>query len=159
MLEALRSPGAISQFYVLARTINVNTARADRETEGYDVSLVANPTRNRTLSLNDSSTHAISNHSIPEVVEWAEESIAYWERFDTNLVTTGATTIATEILNLCEYIRQRTGPDGRARLGNRHEKYNFFTRYSFDGSLKRGVGGANHYQGKTKIGIAKNNEL
>jgi len=160
ILEALRGAGAISQADVLARTINVNTARADRETEGYEVSLVANPTRNWTLSVNYSYTNAISNNSVPEVVEWANESIAYWERFDTNLVTSGSTTIATEIFNLRDYIRQRTGPDGRALEGNRQEKYNFFTRYSFDGALKGVfVGGGYRYQGKMMIGIDNNNEL
>ncbi len=153
ILSALQDASEITTTAADTRTVNVNTARSDRDSSGYELSLVAHPTKAWRLSLNYSRTDAIASNSIPEVLAWAADNIAYWQQFDPGLVTTGSTTIADEIADLQDSLANITSVDGRSLVGNRRDKFNVFTRYDLGGVMQHFyVGGGYTYQGKIVMG-------
>lgn len=58
VLDALEAAEQVTAAEVTARTVNVNTARSDRDSVGYEFSLVANPTTQWRVSINYSLTDA-----------------------------------------------------------------------------------------------------
>ena len=154
VLDALQAAGQITATELEARTVNVNTARSDRDAVGYEFSLVANPTAQWRVSVNYSRTDAVESNIIPEVRAWAEDAIAFWSTKDTSIVTGNNLTIATEIANLRQNIADQISAEDIAEVGNRRHNFNIFTRYDLTGKLKGAfVGGGWRYQGPIVMGL------
>lgn len=154
VLDALQEAGEATPAEVAARTVNVNTARSDRDAVGYELTFVANPTAQWRVSVNYSLTDAVESNIMPEVRAWAEDAIAYWSTKDQNLVTGSNLTIATEIVNLRQNIADQVSAENIAEVGNRKHNFNIFTRYDLTGKLKGAfVGGGWRYQGPVVMGL------
>lgn len=160
VLDALEAAGQVTAAEVTARTVNVNTARSDRDSVGYEFSLVANPTTQWRVSINYSRTDAVESNMIPEVRSWAEDAIAFWSTKDPTIVTGNNLTIATEIANLQQNIADQISAEDIAQVGNRRHNFNVFTRYDLTGKLKGAfVGGGWRYQGPIVMGLNDANTM
>jgi iron complex outermembrane recepter protein len=154
VLDALQAARQVTAAEAAAREVNVNTARSDRDSEGYEFTLVANPTKQWRVSVNYSLTNAVESNIVPEVRAWADDAIAFWSTKDTSLVTSSNITIATEIANLRQNLADQISAENIAEVGNRRKNFNIFTRYDLAGSLKGFfVGGGWRYQGPVVMGL------
>ena len=154
VLETLQAAGQITAADVAARTVNVNTGRSDRDSEGYEFTFVANPTPQWRVSVNYSRTDAVESNILPEVRKWADDAIAFWSTKNTALVTSSNLPIATEIVNLRQNLADQISAENIAEVGNRRHSFNVFSRYDLGGRLKGGfVGGGWRYQGPIVMGL------
>lgn len=158
ILDGLRSANLISQSDYDARRLDgLNGQRRDKDTEGYELTLTANPTKNWRLSVNYSRTEGTEDNIIPEVVAWWTEAKAYYQRFPQNTPTgIGVDTLATEIQEEDDRISDAKSVEGFGLIGNRKHKANFFTRYTFAEGFLKGLylGGGYRYQGRMLTGRA-----
>jgi iron complex outermembrane recepter protein len=154
ILDALVAARSISAADAQARRLASNGDYSDRESDGWEFRVVANPTNNWRLQANYTITDAIESNILPSVRAWAEENIAFWSRFNTAIPTSTVPSIAQEITNLRNDIAAQTEAEGRGAIGNRRFKGNVFTRYDFSQSWLRGlyVGGGYRYQSRMLIG-------
>jgi iron complex outermembrane receptor protein len=126
VLETLQAAGQVTAADVAARTVNVNTGRSDRDSKGYEFTLVANPTPQWRVSVNYSLTDAVESNILPEVRSWADDAIAFWSTKNTALVTSSNITIATEIANLRQNLADQISAENIAEVGNRRHSFNIF---------------------------------
>jgi iron complex outermembrane recepter protein len=154
VLDALRNANLITQGEVERRTVTANGATFDRKSDGYEFQVTGNPTRNWRLLANFSIAHATEDNIAPEVKAWAADNLPFWSRFNQNLVTSGAATLASEQATLRSALDELFDTEGAGQLGNREYKVNAFTRYGFTQGLVRGVfvGGGYRHQSKMLVG-------
>jgi iron complex outermembrane recepter protein len=154
VLDALTNAGQITAAEAATHRVLANGAYSDRESDGYEFRVVANPTNNWRLQANFSITDAVESNIMPEVLAWAATETAYWRRFNTAQLTSANISIAQEILNLQDDIETQTSADGLGAVGNRRYKANLFTRYDVSWAPVRGLylGGGYRYQSKMLIG-------
>ena len=151
---ALLSAGRITVAEADDRASNANATSRDKSSEGYELSLTANP-GNWRLSVNGSYTDGTYSKIIPEVVEWWAGQKAFYSRFPQNIQTgVGANTIADEIATEDDFLAETLSGEGIGLVGNAKYKANFFARYSFKQGFLRGAfaGGGYTYTGKTLVG-------
>ncbi|HUR57336.1 MAG TPA: secretin and TonB N-terminal domain-containing protein [Opitutaceae bacterium] len=153
VLDALVAARAITAAEAAGRRLTATGGYTDRESDGWEARLVANPTPHWRLQANFSITDVIEDNILPEVRRWADENATYWNRFDTQIRTSTAT-IAQEIATMRDEIAAQIDAEGRGAIGNRRNKANVFTRYDFSTSWLRGVyvGGGYRYQGPMLVG-------
>jgi outer membrane receptor protein involved in Fe transport len=133
-------------------------------TDGYELSITGNPTKNWRLVANYSYTEGVEENIIKEVLPWWAEKRAFYtsSRFPQDLQGTfQGRTIADEIAVEDDYIATRRSVEGVGLIGNRKHKFNVFTRYTFAGGFLKGayVGGGYRYQGKMLVGRAPDDSL
>jgi outer membrane receptor protein involved in Fe transport len=159
VLDALLNRGLISGADAASRRTIANAGYFDRESDGYELQMIANPSRNWRVSANFSSTQAVESNIFPEVAAWADEAIAFWSTKDTSIVTSGNRTIADEIANLRDDVDFQRSVEGIGSIGNRRYKANFFARYEFAGTRLKGlyVGTGYRYQSKMLTALAAGN--
>lgn len=150
VLDTLLNAGQITAAERAARDTLANAGYFDRESDGYELQLVANPLPNWRVQANFSITNAVESNIFPEVAAWAEETITFWSTKNLNLVTSGNRTIAEEIVNLRDDIQRQKSVEGIGSIGNRKYKANVFTRYEFSQGPLKGlfIGGGYGYQSK-----------
>jgi hypothetical protein len=154
VLSALEAARQITAAEFVARTVNVNNGRSDRDAVGYEFAFVANPTPQWRVSMNYSITNAVESNILPEVRAWAEDAIAFWSTKDTSLVTSSNIPIATEIINLRQKLADQISTENIAEVGNRKHQFNVFTRYDLTGRFKGWfTGGGWRYQGPIVMGL------
>jgi outer membrane receptor for monomeric catechols len=155
ILNALVDAGRITAAEADTHRV-VNTGSTfGRLVEGYEVTLVANPTRNWRLQANFSYTDGYTSEVAPEVQEWAARELPFFKRFDQSIVTQSNLRTIGEVLEAWEeYNNQQLDFVGLALAGNRKYKANLFTSYSFSQGMLRGltVGGGYRHQSKIPIG-------
>jgi outer membrane receptor for ferric coprogen and ferric-rhodotorulic acid len=148
---ALVQAGRMTQAQADAETFNWNAAIIDTASKGWELELVANPTKNWTVRANYSHTQRDRENFFVEGYTWFGEKFAEWRKLAggdatlTSLVETNITQI------------QQNELDGRAvaqeqGFGSIPHKATVTTRYKFDGNFLserlKGlfVGGAVRYQ-------------
>ncbi|MDP3072889.1 MAG: hypothetical protein Q8N18_21535 [Opitutaceae bacterium] len=151
VLGQLVTNGLITSAERERRRISSGGYQFDVASTGYEFSVTANPTKNWRLQANYSISDPVSSNIAPEIKAWAASEIAFFKRFDQNLLITAVnTTLAAEISRweLAHAINQSV--DGVGTAGNRREKASVVTNYSFrDGFLKGfRVGGTVAHQSK-----------
>lgn len=154
VLDALVGAGEISAAVADSLRVNTNAGYFDRESEGWEFRVVANPTPNWRIQANYTLTDAIESNIIPEVQGWANDAISFWSKYNTALVTSSSITIAQEIANLRNNLQEQISVDGAGAIGNRRAKFNVFTRYDFTRGAFRNfyIGGGYRHQSKMLIG-------
>jgi iron complex outermembrane recepter protein len=110
VLDALVNSGQLSATEAAAHRVIANGGYSDRESEGWEFRLVANPTSNWRLQANYSITDAIESNIMPEVRAWAGQETAFWRRFNLNTPTSSAPSITQEIVDLQDDIEDRLRP-------------------------------------------------
>ncbi len=153
ILDALINAGQLSAAEAATHRVLANGAYSDRESDGWEFRLVANPTSAWRLQANFSTTDATEDNIMPEVHAWADQEIAFWSRFNTGLPTSAQPSIAQEIANLRDDLETQTSAEGVGAIGNRRHKANVFTRYDFSAPRLKGlyIGAGYRYQGKMLI--------
>jgi iron complex outermembrane recepter protein len=154
VMDALINARVVTVDEAARHRVLANGAYSDRESNGWEFRLVANPTSSLRLQANYSITEATESNIMPEVIAWAAQETAFWRRFNTALTTSSGISIAQEILNLEDDIETQTSADGLGAIGNRRYKGNVFARYDVTQSWLKGMflGGGYRYQGKMLVG-------
>ncbi|ACB75331.1 TonB-dependent receptor [Opitutus terrae PB90-1] len=159
VLGALVAGGRITAGEQAARTISANGYMEDREADGWEFSLIANPTPNWRISANFSINNLVKQNSMAEVKAWADENTAYWRQKGGNDFLLGGgdwDTIGAQIGWLYQYhIDNVVALDGLQARGERKYGANLYTKYTFsDGALKGfSVGGGGRYQSPNVLGF------
>lgn len=152
ILAALRDAGRITQAQVDAQSFNWNAAIIDTASKGYEVELIANPTRNWTIRANYSKSERDRENFFAEGYAYFGQKFPEWRA----LAAGNAALLATIETNITAI--QNNELDGRAvaqeqGFGSIPHKATLTTRYKFDGQGFLGerlkgafVGGAVRYQ-------------
>ncbi len=159
VLDTLVDAGVISSTDADARRVLANVYTFDNVSEGYELTLTANPTNNWRVTLNYSNSELVQSNIAPEVVEWFAENRPLWE---SNLeLSTGNVTIGEEIEDLEEWIAARKQLEGQEAQGSREHSFRIFTRYEFDQGILNGfhVGGGARYISGSAIAAASNGDV
>jgi hypothetical protein len=179
ILNALRNPDpAVSATPFItaaeynARLINANGFMFDRESSGWEFTLVANPTSNWRVSANFSINDVIARNSMAEVKAWAVANEAFWlskvptsGTYAGNAFPTGALgdaswdNLGNQVRWMNQYaIDNVVALDGHNARGQRKYGGNLYTKYTFDrGVLKNiSIGGGGRYQSKNVLGMYDN---
>jgi outer membrane receptor for monomeric catechols len=147
VLNALVEAGEITASEANARRSNANAVTFDRAGDGYEFEIVANPTSNWRIMANFTRSNVVETNTGDEAVAWADEQTAYWQTFDTNLMTESGRTIAQEIEDTYDQLDQLRSTNGFPSVGNGRNKATLFTRYSFSSGALKGfyIGGGYRY--------------
>ena len=155
ILAALFDAGLISDADRQSRLINANGYMQDRDAEGWEFQLIANPTPNWRISANFSINEVVGKNSMAEVKRWADENAAYWlaaaapQGGDGFLLGGGAwDTLGANIGWMNDSIEEVTGLDGKEVRGQRKYGGNVYTKYTFSTGALKGfsIGGGARYQ-------------
>ncbi len=165
VLQALQTAGLISSADVTARTIDANAYLQDRNADGWEFSLIANPTPNWRLSANFSINHVKMENIMSEVQSWFATNSAYWlakaaSQGGANFMLSNNSwdTLGNNIGWTNDYITQQTAFDGKPARGEREYGGNVYTRYRFSEGALRGfyIGGGGRYQSANIIAATTN---
>ncbi len=153
ILTALLTNGLITSAEEASRRFNANATSRDKSSDGYELSLTANP-GNWRLSVNSSYTDGVFSNYIPEVVAWWADQKAYYLKFPQGTPTAVGTSIADEIAIEDANIAEIRSAEGIGLVGNAKYKASFFARYSFKQGFLKGafVGGGYRYTGRMLVG-------
>ena len=159
VLAALLAGGKITAAEQTARTINANGYMEDSKADGWEVSVIANPTSNWRISANFSINNVVKENSMAEVKAWADDNTAFWlARGGSGFLLGGGSwdTVGSQIGWLYQYhIDNVTALDGKQARGERKYGANLYSKYSFsDGPLKGfSLGGGGRYQSANILGF------
>lgn len=156
ILAALRSANLITGSEQSARTLDANAYLEDRKADGWEFSVVANPTSNWRVTANFSINHVVKENIMSEVVSWAQTNQAFWLSKAPGTFLLGGgdwDTLGNQIGWMNDYIKGETDFNGRSARGERRYGANLFTRYTFDHGALKGffVGGGGRYQSRNII--------
>jgi outer membrane receptor for monomeric catechols len=166
VLKALYGAGLITAAEQTAHTINANGYLQDRDSSGWEFSVVANPTLNWRISANFSINHVVAHNSMAEVKAWADANTAFWlakaaPKGGANFVINTDPTATWDTLGaqngwLYQYhIDPVVALDGHETRGQREYGGNLYTKYTFSsGPLKNfSIGGGGRYQSQNVLGF------
>lgn len=140
-----------------ARIMDANAYLEDRESKGWELELIANPSENWRFVFNFSKTSVVKDNIMSEVVAWSDEATAYW------LSEAGASfnfgggdwdTLGNHIGWMTDYIDREASFNGAKARGERGFGSSLYTNYTFtEGALKGFfLGGGARYQDANVIG-------
>ena len=139
IVTAYRDNTLITQAEADARSLNayLGDFMSDLATNGYELEVKANPTKNWTITASYSYTKLKRSNLGQDWYPWFAEQKAYYAKFPSALLTTFNIPITTEIAQI------ETGVANLFALNeigynNRPHKANTFIRYSFDGERLKG---------------------
>ncbi|MFT3782644.1 MAG: hypothetical protein QM790_11570 [Nibricoccus sp.] len=162
ILNALRANGGGTSLLTPdeynTHLINANGFMYDRETSGWEMSLVANPTSNWRVSANFSINHLVAKNSMAEVKAWADANTAFWlSKAPLTFVTdpSWGGDMRQDIAWLYNNIDNVVALDGHEASGQRKYGANLYTKYTFDSGALKGfsIGGGGRYQSKNVLGM------
>lgn len=162
ILGTLRTAGLITQAVQDARTPNSSGALFDSRSKGYEVSLIANPTKNWRLQANYSYTSTHVANFGREIQAWMDHEIAFWQSFNRgSLVTGNGTTIDQAIAFMVDGFNDQARLSNIGEPGLRKNKINVFTRYDLPWEKLKGayVGGGYQHQSKALAGTNADNTV
>ena len=174
ILGALEAAGEITAEERAANALDpaINGYLADREADGWEFSVVANPLENWRISANFSINDIRYRNLMANMVSWADDATAFWlERGGGDFLLGGGDwdTIANQIgWQLGELYSTGgsadpstwtpgtvTGLEGLQARGQRRYGANLYTKYTFmSGPLKNlSIGGGGRYQSRNVMGF------
>lgn len=158
ILGALLAGSRITQAEYDSHLINANGFMMDRDTSGWELGLVANPTSNWRVSANFSINHLVAKNSMSEVKAWADANTAFWQSkapltFVTD--TSWGGDMRQDIAWMYNNIDNVVALDGHEASGQRKYGANLYTKYTFDSGALKGfsIGGGGRYQSKNVLGM------
>lgn len=164
ILAALVNAGLITDAERNSRLINANGYLQDRDSDGWEFQLIANPSKNWRIYSNFSINNVVGKNSMAEVKAWAQANSAYWlskaapqggAAFLTGNPWDAWDTLGNQISWMNSAIDQVVGLDGYQVRGQRRYGANLYTKYTFsDGILKNfSIGGGGRYQSANILGF------
>lgn len=150
VLDAFVAAGRMTAAEANAQRFNWNAALIDTATHGYEVELVANPTRNWTIRAGYSKSSRTRENFFEEGVSFFNAKFAEWRTLAGNDAALRQT-VETNIANIIQTEFVDRDEDTEQGFGSTPHKVNVTSRYSFTEGSFRGfqLGGAVRYQGKT----------
>lgn len=159
IMDALLAARRISVEEHDARLLTGTQDLFDHRSQGVDLQLTANVTRNWRLQANYSYTDAVEENLFPEWKAWHVQNVAFLAKTNTaGVITSASRTIQQEVdfyLTTSSGLNEYTENDGGTKLGTRRHKSNLFTRYNFTSGWMKGIyaGGGYSYQSKLFTGL------
>lgn len=167
ILQALRAAGLITAEEQTARTIDANGYLEDRKADGWEFSLIANPTPAWRISANFSINNVTKSNIMSEVAAWSADTSAWWlqkaaAQGGSGFLLGGGDwdTLGNNIGWMNDYINSMVAFNGRPARGERDYGANLYTRYAFQEGILKGlyVGMGGRWQSANVIGM-KGNEV
>ena len=162
IMGTLQAAGLVTQAVADAHTTLAAGATYTLASKGYEVSLIANPTKNWRMQVNYSYTDTAQSNWGPELFAWANHEIAYWQSFNRgSLQTNSTTTIDQAIAFMLAGFNTQANIGGLGETGVRPSKVNVFTRYDLPWETLKGayVGGGYRFQSKDLAGSNATNTV
>lgn len=159
VLAAFVNAGVITPAEREARLINANGYMEDRKADGWEFTVVANPTQNWRISANFSINNVIKENTMAEVKAWADENTRFWvDTAGSDFLLGGGDwdTVGAQIGWLYQYhIDNVVALDGKQARGERKYGANLYTKYTFSGGpLKNlSIGGGGRFQSDNVLGV------
>ena len=146
--SALLTAGKLTPAQYDAQYVTYNAGTVNVLTKGYEVELVANPTKNLTLRFGYSHSERNRAKIFAEIFAYFDAKAPEWRALaagNAPLLATLDTELAAVYDELAAQVALQSGP-----LGSRPDKINVTSRYKFTEGRLRGafVGGALRFQGK-----------
>ena len=166
IMDALQSAGLISEQERVLRTMLGIAGLFDQVSEGVELQVTANATRNWRFQANYARTGANETNRFLEWLAWEKQNRAYLAALAAKnpnidiygIVTSAPRTIAEELdflLNSNNGLVDYTEASGHGKLGNRRHKVSVFTRYAFSTGWLKGayIGGGYRHQSKIFVNL------
>jgi len=159
IMNALLAARLITETDHAARINTGTQGLFDHRSEGVELQVTANATKQWRFQANYSHTDAKELNLFPEWLAWHQQNGQFLSRLNYDGVVTSSTrTIQQEVdfyLTTNGGLNEYTENDGGTKLGTRRHKTNFFTRYTFASGWLRGayLGGGANYQSKLFTGL------
>lgn len=133
-----------------------NSYLEDRESEGWELELIANPLPNWRITANFSINSVIKTNIMPEVQAWAADATANWLSVagpDYNFGGGDWDVLSSHIGWMMDEINREVAFTGKQARGEREYGASMYTRYFFVEGLLEGfsVGGGLRYQSPNSI--------
>lgn len=128
---------------------------SDLVSKGYELEVIANPTRNWRIALSGAKSKATASNIGGSWIRFIEERSSVWAANSTlEGPTTSNTTIGSRYLGIIQVLNQMKQADGQSVESGREWRVNLVTRYGFSqGPLKGAfVGGGHRYRSPQVIG-------
>lgn len=154
VLDALRADGRISQADYDSHLITANSYLEDRESEGWEFELIANPTAQWRITTNFSINELVKTNIMTEVSDWAEVNSAYWlseAPADFLLGWGDWDTLGANIGWMNDYIASQQAFEGKQARGERRYNFSVYTNYTFKNGLS--IGGGYRYRSANAITV------
>lgn len=154
VLDALRADGRITQADYDSHLIDANSYLEDRESEGWEFELIANPTAHWRITTNFSINELVKTNIMTEVSDWAEENTAYWlsEAPADFLLGWGSwDTLGANIGWMNDYIASQQAFEGKQARGERRYNFSLYTHYEFGNGFS--IGGGYRYRSANAITV------
>jgi hypothetical protein len=157
IMQGLFDAGLVTQQEFDARNNVGGHGLFDHATQGWELQVTANPTKNWRFQANYAYLDAVEENLFREWVAWEAQMKKYLAGFDLSRVvtTTGGRTIQEEFdLYITPALFEYTSNDGGTKMGSRRHKVSFFTRYNFPSGWLSGayIGGGYRYQSEMYVG-------
>jgi outer membrane receptor protein involved in Fe transport len=121
-------------------TYTLSGLHGDLVSEGYEIEVVANPTRNWRLSLSGAQSKATASNIGRSWVNFITERAPIWAANSTLIgPDNNNTTIGTRYLSIIQTLNQMKQADGQRVENGRDWRINLVTRYSFTEGALRGA--------------------
>ena len=121
---------------------------SDLATEGYEVNVTANPTRDWRLMFSLSRSTSVETNMLKRSRQSAAMVLPLWRNPAAgSLVTTAGVTVAEEIANYESWLAATTAVEDQGTIGHRELELRAFTRYDFRAGPLKGLfigGGVSH---------------
>jgi iron complex outermembrane recepter protein len=159
ILNAFVTGGLITPAQRSARLVKADAYYEDREAEGYEFTLVANPTADWRVSANFSINDVVKTNIMNEIAAWAATNAAYWRSIapDSYLLGGGSwDTLGNQIGWMNDYIKGQRAFEGKPARGERKYGANLYSRYYLSSGPLKGFsfGGGVRYQSANAITVA-----
>jgi iron complex outermembrane receptor protein len=153
MFDYLLQRGRVNRAEYDARVVGFSSFTIDVVSRGWEIDLVANPTRQWTLRLGGSFTERGRTNYFAEREPYLTETIAFLRARDDGGTLAGGRTIEQEIAALQNQIQTTAEGQEGSNNGARPWKGNFTTRYAFAAGRLKGafVGGSFLYQDRYRM--------
>jgi iron complex outermembrane recepter protein len=156
IMRALLEGGYITQEEHERRTDVGGHGLFDYVSEGWELQVTANPTKQWRFVVNHAIADAVDDNKFLEWGNWASLTTQYLSAFPVNsIVTSSGDTIADEIRVYEDELDAQTRSSGIGKLGNRKSKTSMVTRYNLASGPLSGayVGAAYRHQSKMFTGV------
>lgn len=138
---------------------------SDKKTDGWELSVTANPTNNWRVTMNMNAKETVETNMLKRTRSIMGDLLGTWGSFDQSIETEGEIdgrprTIGDEIDQFNQWYEDTIAVEGTKSYGNRDLQFRLFTRYDFkDGFLKGSyAGGGIRYSGAPFVGILANGD-
>lgn len=128
---------------------------SDLVSQGSELEMAVNPSRNWRLAINGSHQTATQSHIGTSWINFVEQRAAIWTQ-NSSLAGPGSntTTIATRYLSIIQVLNQMKQADGQMVEDGRSYRVNLFGRYTFTETVLKGgfIGGGYRWRSKQTLG-------